>query len=240
MARESSIAAGTVIRGRIQAESDLEVLGQVEGSIGCKGALELGEGALLKSSLEARRIVVRGTVAGDIRATESLVLEPGARVVGDIAAPSIGIRPGALVRGHVHTGAPGAALGAGRADARAQRPAERPAVAAPKAVASERVAPKPVVEAQRVAAKPAPEPARAAPKPAQAEAKIDASKARTPAGAGSDGTRRAPPPPVVPRTPNEGQKRMAGQKAETHAAPSPVVPSLARRSSKAMRRSSGR
>ena len=59
------------------------MLGQVEGSIGCKGALEVGEGALLKSSLEARRIVVHGAVAGDIRASESLVLEPaGTGVLG--------------------------------------------------------------------------------------------------------------------------------------------------------------
>ena len=241
MARESSIAAGTVIRGRIQAESDLDVLGQVEGSISCKGALEVGEGALLKSSLEGRRVVVHGAVAGDIRASESLVLEPGARVVGDITAPSIGIRPGAMVRGHVHTGTAGAAPAAGRPQqAQADRPAARPAAAPKAAVVPERAAPKPSAEAPRVAGKPMAEQSRLAPKPAVVEAKIDPPKPRAVAGASPEATRRMPPAPVVPRTPSEGQKRSAGAKPEPQAAPSPVLPSLARRSSKTTRRSSGR
>ncbi|MCQ6458717.1 bactofilin family protein, partial [Vibrio parahaemolyticus] len=59
--------------------------------------------------ISARRIVVRGAVKGDLVAEEAVILESGARVVGDLRAPRISIAQGGLVRGHVQTGAAGAA-----------------------------------------------------------------------------------------------------------------------------------
>ncbi len=102
----STIGRGTVVRGSIHGEGDLEILGRVEGSVTVSGELAIGDGALVKSDVSGRRVTVRGAVAGNVSATEAIVLEPGARVVGDLGAPQIGIRPGALVRGLVSTGAP--------------------------------------------------------------------------------------------------------------------------------------
>jgi cytoskeletal protein CcmA (bactofilin family) len=104
MASESSIAAGTRITGRIQSDGDLEVFGHVEGSIVAAGSLTVGEDATLKCDLEASAVDISGAVAGDVKAEQSIVLQPGARVQGDLSAPSVGIRPGALVRGHVNAG----------------------------------------------------------------------------------------------------------------------------------------
>jgi cytoskeletal protein CcmA (bactofilin family) len=100
----STIAAGTTIRGHISAEGDLELHGHVEGSIAAKGGVIVAAGALVKSDIEAMRVRVAGAVAGNVRGSELVVLEQGARVVGDICAPTIGIRPGALLRGRVDTG----------------------------------------------------------------------------------------------------------------------------------------
>lgn len=104
MASQSNIAPGTKITGRIQADGDLEVLGHVEGSITASGGLTIGEGATLKCDLQGRAVEIGGAVAGDVRAEQAIVLLAGARVQGDLSAPSIGIRPGALVRGHVQAG----------------------------------------------------------------------------------------------------------------------------------------
>jgi cytoskeletal protein CcmA (bactofilin family) len=99
----STIAQNTFIRGAIRGDGDLDILGRVEGSVDVGGDLLIAEGALIKSDVSGRRVTVRGAVAGNVAGTESLVLEPGAKVVGDLSAPSIGIRPGALVRGNVST-----------------------------------------------------------------------------------------------------------------------------------------
>ncbi|WP_437906823.1 polymer-forming cytoskeletal protein [Sorangium sp. So ce327] len=212
MTAQSSIGPTTAIRGNVQGDGDLEILGRVEGSVVMTGDVTIGEGALIQSDVRGRRVVVRGAVAGNISGDEAVILEPGARVVGDLGAPQIGIHAGALVRGNVTTGAPlaaaaapaparaAAAAPAPRAAAAAARPARAPA---PPARPAPRAAPAPARPAP--AARPAPVvEARPAPAPALAavhddeEADLSASAAgegdEPEASEGAGG----PPPPVVP------------------------------------------
>jgi cytoskeletal protein CcmA (bactofilin family) len=165
----STIARGTVVRGSVRGDGDLDIHGRVEGSVELGGELLISEGALIKSDVSARRVVVRGAVAGNVSGHEAVVLEPGARVVGDLHAPSIGIRPGALVRGNVST-FEGAAPPV-RAAARHQAPARAPSRAK-------------VMEAP-------PAPSRAAGRAASRGNAGSRDGAAAPAP-------KAPPPPVVP------------------------------------------
>lgn len=119
----SIIAAGTVIRGRIRAEGDLEIHGHVEGSVSGAASVTIGAEGLVKSDVDAESVIVSGAVAGNLRGTERVLLEDGARVVGDVSAPSIGIRPGAKLRGRVATGAGSSAPEAPRKPAVAAKPA---------------------------------------------------------------------------------------------------------------------
>lgn len=214
MSQVSTIGVGTTVRGSIRGEGDLEIHGRVEGAVAVTGEVIIFETALLKSDVRARRITVRGAVAGDISADESIVLEAGARVLGDLGAPQIGIRPGGMVRGNVSTGGPlpetksvAAAPAAGRA--RPATPAARPAAtgrAPAPAPAARPVAARPAVlpapAARPVAARPAPaarpEPAPSAPIVAARvpveEPELDESEEIDDAEAIEGG----PPPPVVP------------------------------------------
>ncbi len=106
MTSASVIGQTTVIRGGIRGEGDLEILGTVEGSIIVQGEVTIGETALIKSDVRASRVIVRGAVRGNVSADELLILEAGARVLGDLGAPQVGIRPGGLVKGHVSTSGP--------------------------------------------------------------------------------------------------------------------------------------
>lgn len=219
MSQVSTIGVGTTVRGSIRGEGDLEIHGRVEGSVVVTGEVIIFETALLKSDVRARRISVRGAVAGDVSADESIVLEAGARVLGDLGAPQIGIRPGGMVRGNVSTGgplpetksAPAAAVSAGRGRPVAT-PAARPAPAraAAPAPAARPLAARPAVlapAARPAAARPAsgpvarPEPASSAPvvvarvPPGEPEiSELDESEEIDDAEA----TEGGPPPPVVP------------------------------------------
>ncbi|WP_437743958.1 polymer-forming cytoskeletal protein [Sorangium sp. So ce1504] len=216
MTAQSSIGPTTAIRGNVQGDGDLEILGRVEGSVVMTGDVTIGEGALIQSDVRGRRVVVRGAVAGNISGDEAVILEPGARVVGDLGAPQIGIHAGALVRGNVTTGAPLAAAAApAPVRAAAAAPAPRAAAARPARALAEQRAPAPPA---RPAPRAAPAPARPAPaarpvveaRPAPApeprlaavhddeEADLSASAAGEgdePEAAESAG---GPPPPVVP------------------------------------------
>ena len=105
------------MRGRVTGSGDLEIQGRVDGDVSVTGELTIDSHGLVGSNVNGRRLVIRGAVKGDLQADESIALEGGARVVGDVRAPRVAIAPGALVRGYVQTaGASGG--GASRSKAR--------------------------------------------------------------------------------------------------------------------------
>jgi cytoskeletal protein CcmA (bactofilin family) len=175
MAETTVIGRASHVSGRVNGSGDLEIAGHVEGDITITGEVTVESSGLVAANISARRIVVRGAVKGDLTADDALLLESGARVVGDLRAPKISVAQGGLVRGHVQTGAAGAAKPrAASASARATVPsataAKLPAKSVPKAAPS-----RPAVTASKNNGKPA------------------AHRGSTLAGA-----RPGPPPPVVP------------------------------------------
>ena len=170
MANDAStvLGRGTRVRGRISGGQDLEIHGHVEGEISASGEVTVASSGTVSSSIAARTIVVRGAVRGDLTAEDSVHLEDGARVVGDVRAPRVAIAQGALVKGYVQTGEASAQRGA---VARPKTAAASPVRAAPVAA---RPAPPPVV---RKVETPAPRPAPAPPPPKRAVVTLSGAKA---------------------------------------------------------------
>jgi cytoskeletal protein CcmA (bactofilin family) len=131
----SVIGRGTVVRGNVRGSGSLEILGRVEGDVSVTGELVLGEDSAVRGSVTGSHITVSGAVQGDVRGSEAVLLERGARVVGDLTAPRIGVATGALVKGLVRTDGEPALGGPRRPAAGAARPIAFPAraPAAPKA-----------------------------------------------------------------------------------------------------------
>jgi len=100
----SVIGRTTRVRGRVTGDVDLQVSGFVEGDIAVGGDVTVDGPGIVGANVRGRRLVVRGAVKGDLVGEEAVLLEEGARVVGDVKAPRIAIAPGALVRGFVQTG----------------------------------------------------------------------------------------------------------------------------------------
>lgn len=179
MSAKSIVGPGTIIRGSLRGSGSIVFDGSLEGDFEVDGDVEVGATAQIKSSVVGGRIAVRGAVLGDITGQEAIILEEGAKVVGNLSAPRIGIRPGGLLRGHVATGA---ATGVtAHAEARRAAPAAR----------RPEVRTKEVRAVSAVAAPPARRPAPPAPKP------VEVPKGR--------GRSRQAPPPVMPM-PQKGQK----------------------------------
>ena len=132
MANNASVIGRTTkVRGRVTGAVDLHVEGFVDGEIAVSGDVTVDAHGLVGASVQGRRLVVRGAVKGDLLGEEAVVLEDGARVVGDVRAPRVAIASGALVRGYVETGeGNGAPARASRREA-AARPAAQVRVAPP-------------------------------------------------------------------------------------------------------------
>jgi cytoskeletal protein CcmA (bactofilin family) len=203
MANETTIAAGTIVRGSIEGTGNLVVAGHVEGDVVLTGEVTVESSGLVGANVRAARIVVRGAVRGDLSADEAVLLEEGARVVGDVRAARIAIGRGALVRGYVETANAGGAAPAPRREGNQARPAPRAAAPqAPKAAPAPKPAPARVAPSAapaprapaREAAPPAPAPVARRPEPTPAAA--PAPMQRIPVLGSS--LKREPPPLVVP------------------------------------------
>ena len=89
------------VRGAIVGEDDLVVEGRVEGSIALAGHLVVAEGGVVESDIEVESVDVHGQVIGDIVASSSITIHPGARVSGNVRAPRVVIEDGAHFKGAV-------------------------------------------------------------------------------------------------------------------------------------------
>lgn len=132
MAEELSVLGESLsVTGRITGEGDLEIRGRVDGEVDVRGDLVLAESAIVKATLAGARVTIRGALLGDVLATDAIVLEATARVLGNLKAPRIAVALGAQLRGELDMGdvVPGErpATKAAAKPAPAARPAARPA-----------------------------------------------------------------------------------------------------------------
>jgi cytoskeletal protein CcmA (bactofilin family) len=151
------IGRTTRVRGHVTGATDLDVQGFVEGDIAVGGDVTVDAQGMIGASVRGRRVVVRGAIKGDLVGDEAVLLEEGARVVGDVRAPRVAIAQGALVRGYVQTGeGDGSASRAVRAQtavrpATATQPQPRTAAASATDGAATRRPPPPIVPALKKA-----------------------------------------------------------------------------------------
>lgn len=98
----STIKAGLKIRGEILGDTDLFVDGEVKGKIRMTNArVTVGPNGRVQADIEAREIIIEGTLEGGLTATEFVRLGDASRVQGSVLSPNIAIADGARFRGNV-------------------------------------------------------------------------------------------------------------------------------------------
>jgi cytoskeletal protein CcmA (bactofilin family) len=104
----------------VTGDEDLLIEGRVDGSVDLKQhSVTVGPEGQVKAGIAGRVVTIEGTVEGDLRAEEQVVLRSTASVKGDITAPRVVLEDGATFQGGVEMGDP--------ARASQQRPGQRPA-----------------------------------------------------------------------------------------------------------------
>jgi cytoskeletal protein CcmA (bactofilin family) len=116
---ESLISAGTTIEGNIRFKGGLRIDGTVKGSVvaeeGAASTLVLSESGRIEGQVSAAHLMVNGAIVGPITATESIELQPKAKVNGEIHYVALEMHHGAVVDGtlmHLENGRPGLKLAA--------------------------------------------------------------------------------------------------------------------------------
>ena len=95
------IAGGNRVKGTISGSGDVHVEGRLEGEVDGTGRVRVATQGTVTGTVNARTVVVAGTIRGDITAVEDIQLEASATVEGNISAPRIRISEGATFDGKI-------------------------------------------------------------------------------------------------------------------------------------------
>jgi len=96
------IGKSLIIKGELSGSEDLYIDGRMEGSIELQqSTLIVGPNGKVQAGVNAGKIVVHGTLDGDLRATDRVELKKTGMVTGDIVAQRIVIEDGAYFKGKV-------------------------------------------------------------------------------------------------------------------------------------------
>jgi cytoskeletal protein CcmA (bactofilin family) len=105
----SLVSKDVVIEGEVTGQENLHVDGRVKGVIRLAGDLFVGAGGLVEADIDARNVVVQGTLTGKVIARQQFEIRPTGKFNGECTAASIEIREGALFEGTSRMIAPAAA-----------------------------------------------------------------------------------------------------------------------------------
>lgn len=109
------IGKSVFIKGDVISAEDLTIDGRVEGTIALDGhCLTVGAGAAIQADLTAHTLIISGAVTGNVTATERIEIRETGSVEGDITAPRLTVRDGAVLRGRIDTAAEAPAQGVHR------------------------------------------------------------------------------------------------------------------------------
>jgi cytoskeletal protein CcmA (bactofilin family) len=91
-----------VVKGDVSGNEDLAIFGQFEGSINLQDhCLTIGPEGKVQAEIHAARVVIHGTVHGNISVKERVEIYKSGHVVGDLIAPGISIEDGAYFKGKI-------------------------------------------------------------------------------------------------------------------------------------------
>lgn len=114
---DSLIGAGTRIDGNVIFSGGLRVDGEVKGDVRAaedkEATLVVSTQAKIEGEIHVAHCVINGAVTGSVHTAESLELQSGAQVTGDVHYANLEMHQGAVVQGrlvHQSAAARGAAL----------------------------------------------------------------------------------------------------------------------------------
>ena len=89
-------------KGDLSGSEDLVIAGQFEGTLNVQGhCVTVGPEGKVKADIQASRVVIQGSVHGNISVRERAEIHKTGHVVGDILAPGISIEDGAYFKGKI-------------------------------------------------------------------------------------------------------------------------------------------
>ena len=102
--KNTPMAIGSTIhiKGDVTGDEDLIIHGHVEGKIDLKDHnVIIGTQGKVEANIDAKQIVVEGTLRGDLTGEEKVVIRETGNVLGNVVAPRVTLEDGAMFKGSI-------------------------------------------------------------------------------------------------------------------------------------------
>ena len=103
-AKESVIASGLTIEGKIEGAGHVRISGQFKGDVHVQGNLTIDAGAKVIGGVRAQTVVIGGELEGNIDAASRVELLQTGILNGDLKAGSLTVAAGSRMRGRAEFG----------------------------------------------------------------------------------------------------------------------------------------
>ena len=102
--KESLIASGLSIEGKIVGSGHVRVAGRFKGDVQVDGNLHIDAGARLEGQVRASEVIISGELQGNIESAKRVEVQPTGVITGDVKAGSLTVAAGSKMRGAVEFG----------------------------------------------------------------------------------------------------------------------------------------
>ncbi len=99
------IAGGVRLEGEFKSQGDVQIEGEVVGTLETNATLSVGTEAKVKAGVKAENAVIAGEVIGNVTVGRRLELKSTAKIVGEITCATIVVDAGAAIEGNLKCGA---------------------------------------------------------------------------------------------------------------------------------------
>ncbi|MBI5590281.1 MAG: polymer-forming cytoskeletal protein [Deltaproteobacteria bacterium] len=97
---ESFVGSNARIKGEMTVEGTLRLDGTIEGGLNADCVI-LSEKAMVKGDITAQKIVIAGTVEGNLRANELVEIQSKGKVLGGVFTPRLAVIEGGEINGKI-------------------------------------------------------------------------------------------------------------------------------------------
>lgn len=97
---DTVIGPDTAVKGDLRVGGSLRLDGQVEGRLDITETFQTGPRSLLKGEVHTKDAVIAGRVEGDIHASDTVELQAGAQVLGNVSCKGLVIQRDCLFQGN--------------------------------------------------------------------------------------------------------------------------------------------
>ena len=97
----NSLTNGSKIIGKIIADKDFRIDGEIDGEINCTGKVVIGAQGFLKGSIQCNFAEISGRIEGKVDISDTLSLRENSIMTGDIKTKILVVEPKAILQGTV-------------------------------------------------------------------------------------------------------------------------------------------